>query len=257
MYKLILLDLDGTLLDSQKNISEYTLSVLEQCRRKGLLVGIATARSEVLAERFIDWVNPDIVISNSGGLVRCHGEIIFSCMFSEEETAALVRFGIDAGLEITVDTLDKSYENFEKNTSEQFPDWSNTIHTDYSDFHERAFKVCIHSTDLDFAKAAAAKVKDCDYIPFSDCDWFKFSKAGASKEKAIPPIEAALGISADEIIAFGDDYVDIEMLKYCGRGVAMGNAIDEVKRAADEVTSDNDSDGVAVYLEKNFLQSAE
>lgn len=254
MYKLILLDLDGTLLDSRKNISEYTLSVLEQCRRKGLLVGIATARSELLAERFINLVNPDVVISNSGGLVRYHGEIIFSCMFSEEETAALVQAGLDAGLEVTVDTPDKSYENFKTDLSEQFPDWSNTVHTDYADFREKSFKVCIQSTDTDFAEAVAAKVTDCAYIPFSDCDWFKFSKAGASKEKALPPIEAALGISSDEIIAFGDDYVDIEMLKYCGRGIAMGNAIDEVKLIADEVIGDNDSDGVAVYLEKNFLQ---
>lgn len=254
MYKLILLDLDGTLLDSRKNISEYTLDVLAQCRRKGMLVGVATARSEVLAERYISAVDPDIVISNSGGLVRCHGEIIFTCMFSEEETAALVQAGLDAGREVTVDTPDKSFENFKTDMSEQFPDWRNTIHTDYSNFRERSFKVCIQSTDVNFARSIAAKVEDCEYIPFSDCDWFKFSKAGASKEKAVPPIEAALGITADEIIAFGNDYVDIEMLKYCGRGVAMGNAIDQVKQVADEVTGDNDSDGVAVYLEKNFLK---
>ncbi len=254
MYKLILLDLDGTLLDSRKNISEYTLDVLKRCRSKGMLVGIATARSELLAEKYINRVNPDIVISNSGGLVRYNGEIIFSCMFSEEETSALVQAGLDAGLEITVDTPDKSYENFKVDLSEQFPDWRNTIHTDYSDFHDQAFKVCIQSTDVDFAEAVAARVKDCVYIPFSDCDWFKFSKSTASKEKAIPPIEAVLGISADEIISFGDDYVDIEMLKYCGKGVAMGNAIDEVKRVADEIIGDNDSDGVAVYLDKIFLQ---
>lgn len=253
MYKLILLDLDGTLLDSRKNISEYTLDVLKKCRRKGMLVGIATARSELLAERFINAVNPDIVISNSGGLVRYRGEVIFSCMFSEEETAALVQAGLDAGLEITVDTPDKSYENFKTDLSEQFPDWRNTIHTDYSNFREKSFKVCIQSTDIDFAEAVAAKVDDCEYIPFSDCDWFKFSKAGASKEKAIPPIEKELGISADEIIAFGDDFVDIEMLKYCGRGVAMGNAIEQVRQVADDITIDNDSDGVGVYLEKYFL----
>lgn len=53
-----------------------------------------------------------------------------------------------------------------------------------------------------------------------------------------------------EIIAFGDDYADIGMLKLCGIGVAMGNAIQEVKEAANAITLSNEEDGVAAYLEK-------
>lgn len=52
------------------------------------------------------------------------------------------------------------------------------------------------------------------------------------------------------MISFGDDYSDIGMLKLCGKGIAMGNAINEVKQAADDITLTNDEDGVAVYLEK-------
>lgn len=254
MYKLILLDLDGSLLDSRKNISEYTLNVLQKCRSKGMFIGIATARSEMNAERLISVVKPDVVILNGGALACCRGEVIYSLLFSEQETMKLVHAGIDAGCEVTVDTPNKSYWNYKIHPREISADWSDTVYTDYSNFHEKSFKVCIQTTDLEFSEKIAADIENCTYTKFSDCDWFKFSKAGASKENAIPSVEKALGISSDEIIAFGDDYVDIEMLKYCGRGIAMGNAIDEVKNAADEITCDNDSDGVAIYLERNFLQ---
>ena len=57
----------------------------------------------------------------------------------------------------------------------------------------------------------------------------------------------------EEIIAFGDDQVDIEMLKLCGIGVAMGNSIEEVKQIADVVIGNNDEDGIAEYLERYHL----
>ncbi len=56
------------------------------------------------------------------------------------------------------------------------------------------------------------------------------------------------GIQANEMIAFGDDFVDMEMLKVCGTGVAMANAVDEVKAQADFVIGDNDSDAIADFL---------
>lgn len=63
----------------------------------------------------------------------------------------------------------------------------------------------------------------------------------------------ALNITVKDIIAFGDDYVDIGMLKLCGVGVAMGNAIDEVKTVADVIIGGNDEDGIAEYLEEMFF----
>ena len=59
-----------------------------------------------------------------------------------------------------------------------------------------------------------------------------------------------IGITTDSMIAFGDDYADIGMLQLCGTGVAMGNAIDEVKAKADIVIGSNDEDGIADFIEK-------
>ncbi|MDE7233439.1 MAG: HAD hydrolase family protein, partial [Ruminiclostridium sp.] len=88
---------------------------------------------------------------------------------------------------------------------------------------------------------------------FSDVDFYKFTKKGATKEKAAQIAAKSLGIAPEEVIAFGDDMVDLEMLRLCGCGVAMDNAIGAVKEIADAVTESNDRDGVAKYLEEMLL----
>ena len=88
----------------------------------------------------------------------------------------------------------------------------------------------------------------CDCIRFSDGYWYKFTQKTATKEQAIKELCSVCGISAEEIIAFGDDYADIGMLNLCGTGIAMGNAISEVRGQADLVIGSNDEDGIAEYL---------
>ncbi len=72
---------------------------------------------------------------------------------------------------------------------------------------------------------------DCDCIRFSDGYWYKFTKKTATKERVIMEVCSVCKIKTEEIIAFGDDYADIGMLKLCGKGIAMGNAINEVKKS--------------------------
>ena len=94
----------------------------------------------------------------------------------------------------------------------------------------------------------------CDLIHFSDGPWYKLTPKHATKENAILQMCDALELQPVQIIAFGDDYADIGMLKMCGLGIAMGNAIDEVKKVADVVIGNNDDDGIAIWLETTFLR---
>ena len=66
-------------------------------------------------------------------------------------------------------------------------------------------------------------------------------------------ITEVYGFGTEAIIAFGDDFADIGMLELCGLGVAMGNAIDEVKNKADVVIGSNDEEGIAAFIEENLL----
>ena len=90
---------------------------------------------------------------------------------------------------------------------------------------------------------------ECDCIRFSDGYWYKFTRKGTTKERAILEVCSVCGIKTEEMFAFGDDYADIGMLKLCGKGIA----IDEVKEKADLVIGSNDEDGIAEYLAATFL----
>ena len=75
----------------------------------------------------------------------------------------------------------------------------------------------------------------------------------ATKLNAIRLVAKKYGISINDVLAFGDDYNDIEMLKGCGTGVAVGNALDEVKQAADYVALSNEEDGEAIWIKQHCL----
>jgi len=116
-------------------------------------------------------------------------------------------------------------------------------------------KICVQTENKEIAKQIAESIDSCDYLPFSDIPWYKFSSATATKEHSIKILSEKLNIKIEEIVAFGDDFNDIGMLKLCGTGVAMQNAIPQVKEIADVITKTNNDDGVAKYIEENILNN--
>lgn len=265
--KLLLFDLDGTLLKSDKTISPHTLSVLNACREKGLLIGISTSRSEQNSLRFLSELRPDILISSGGALVKYNGDYIYKAEFSAKETRDMIRTireACGAECEITVDTLENHYWNYKIDPKKQDQSWGDSIYTDFTDFHQASLKICAEIFDGDKAGKLKNVLTGCDCVRFSDGCWYKFTKKGVTKERAITEICHACGFTPENIIAFGDDIVDIGMLKLCGVGVAMGNAVWDVKRIADVVIGTNDDDGIADYLterielmSKNFPKEAQ
>lgn len=150
--------------------------------------------------------------------------------------------------EITIDTIDSHYWNYKIDPKKQDHSWGDSIYTDFKDFEESSLKMCVEIFEESQAWRLQELLDDCDCVRFSDGCWYKYTKKIATKEQAIMKVCSACGINAEEIIAFGDDYVDIGMLKLCGTGIAMGNAIDEVREQADLVIGSNDEDGIAEYL---------
>ena len=87
---------------------------------------------------------------------------------------------------------------------------------------------------------------------FTSDFFFEFTAKGIDKAKALQSVLLPMGYTPEQMIAFGDAQNDSTMLKFVGTGVAMGNASDEVKALADEVTLTNEEDGIAVALAKHF-----
>lgn len=253
LEKILLFDLDGTLLRNDKTLSQYTLEVVSKCKERGCFIGISTSRSEQNCLKFLKELKPDILISSGGALVRANGNIICSSSFSASETKSFIETARNIcgeECEITVDTLDAHYWNYKTNPKEQDKTWGDSIYTDFTDFNHEALKICVEIPNPNVAQKLCEHFSELDSQRFSDGDWYKFTKSGITKEKAILAVCEACHTEVSEIIAFGDDYADIGMLKLCGIGVAMGNAIQEVKDSADAITLSNEKDGVAVYLEK-------
>ena len=108
--RMLLFDLDGTLLRSDRSISQRTLQILDEYRKRGVLIGIATSRSESNSQQCIQQVTPDIEITCSGALVKYRGNCVYKAEFTPEETKRLIqRAGEICGsdTEITVDTINK------------------------------------------------------------------------------------------------------------------------------------------------------
>ena len=249
-YKLILSDLDGTLFHNDKSISAFTKQTIAKLQEKGTLFGISTARALVNATKFLDGISPDVFIANGGGLVLCNGKKIYSCEFSVEEIRTLIQATFAVLGENTVISVDNEsglYSNSKEALGDKF--WT---FNDFSDFSEPGMKMCIETLDKAAVEKIASSIgiEKIDMLPFSDIPWYKLSKKGATKEKAIETLCAHLHLLPETIAAFGDDFNDIGMLKLCGRGIAMQNAIDEVKQIADEICLSNEDDGVAKWIEK-------
>lgn len=204
----------------------------------------------------VNLVMPDILISSGGALVKYKTEYIYRAEFSEEETNVMIDMARNIcgnDCEITIDTIDAHYWNYKIDPKKLDKSWGDSIYTDFSDFNECSLKMCVEIFNQDKADKLTRSLSDCDCIRFSDGFWYKFTKKNVTKENAIMKITEVCGFSTDSIIAFGDDYADIGMLELCGTGVAMGNAIDEVKERADIVIGSNDEDGIAGFIENEIL----
>ena len=242
---LILTDLDGTLFRNDKSISDFTKQTIAAAQKNGMMFGISTSRAKVNATKFLDGITPDVLITNGGGMVFYKDKKIYNCEFSVEEVHTLLNkafevFGKDVIL--SADNEHGLYSNSKEELGDKF--W---IFNDFLNFNESCMKMCIQSLDKEKITQVAQSLgpDQIDFLPFSDIPWYKLSKKAATKEKAIEVLCDYLKLSPKNIAAFGDDFSDIGMLKLCGKGIAMQNAIEEVKQAATEICLSNEEDGVA------------
>ena len=252
--KMIVTDLDDTLLRSDKSISEYSLSVFDRCREAGIVTAVATGRLEVEAQRFVDALRPDIVISNDGALARYNGKIIYKSELEADTANRLIAEFLrqDGFTDIVVSAEETCYWN-SPNISES-PDRPTAEYNDYSVPLDRSvIKIVAEIPDRDKARLIIDRFPECRVIPYWRINRYSYLRSGTSKINAIKITANLLGIDISDVAAFGDDYNDIEMIEKCGTGIAVANAIEQVLMSASHRTVSNDEDGVAAFIEKHYL----
>ena len=257
MVKMIVMDLDGTLLNSNKNISDYSVSILEKCKNNGIKIVIATARSEKSAERCIKLINPDFMILNGGALaISKDRKIIYKKILSIETSDGILNEFKDnknVGI-ITIETINNYYVSYE--SVAWHSDYMHGIYYDFSKpLSERTYKITAEVNNNELVKEIGEKFNEVNIIEFTGENWYGFYHYEANKIMALEAIIKLENINIKDVIVFGDDYNDIEMVKNCGIGIAMENGIKELKNIADNICGNNNEDGVAKWIENNVLKN--
>ena len=254
MIQMILTDLDHTLLREDGSISDTTLDVLAACRKKGIKFAIATARYWIGAERYIALLKPDYEITTDGTLIHAADRRIYSREFSADETNRIIRSILDLTprAEITVAAGKTVYWNSHRiSESEKL---RKAVYNDYcAELKVNANKIVAELPDEAIAHEIADRTA-CKLQCYRGERWYAFLPRESGKIAAIKALSKHSGIMLEDIVAFGDDSNDIDMLRMCGKGIAVSNAVPQVLSISDEVTISNDQDGVATWLRGHCLQ---
>lgn len=254
--RMIVTDLDRTLLRKDKSISDYSRAIINTCHQNGIMLVFATARPERAISQL--QMNPllSYVIANNGATVISGTECIQNIIIPENIKHSLIaRFLADSRIKsMTVEAGGFLYTNDKEHSFWSLEaDW-NAVVTDFSTpKKESAPKISVECDDPEIVLNITRDYPEVCLLPNTGEAWSQIMHRDASKFNAVSFIANLAGVAIEDIISFGDDYNDVEMLQKCGVGVAVENAVADAKLAADFICGSNDNDGVAKFLENHVL----
>lgn len=267
MFKLIALDMDGTLLKGDNTISQETKKAINLAKEKGIKIVITTGRP---LQGVMNYLEDLGLINDDEYVITYNG----SSVYNTKTLEPIVRNGITGKDFKDIYKLSKSLgvefhgftnecciapqknkyteaEILHNNIDVKIIDIENDIN--HTDFIIKAM-ILDEKEKLDEAVNKISKEYFEKYNSLRTASFiFEFMNKNCSKSSALKALCNHLGISKNEVIAFGDGDNDIDMLQFAGIGVAMGNASQYVKSKADYVTLSNEEDGIADALYKKIL----
>ena len=253
--KMIVIDLDGTTLHKDESISLFTIETLRKYQLKGVKIVIATSRSEASAKRYCNLLNPDAAILYGGAIGFVGNHIIHKAQIEAHEAIRYIRKCINMDC-IDYIRVSGEHEDFSNNPNLNFEnmEFGHYKKTTFNNMPIQAVnKITICSRNIEKIKNTFENDKICNLtLSYAGEDFHKLTHKDATKECALQKIMAYFSITNQNVIAFGDDISDINMLSMCGIGVAVKNANFNVKSIADEICEENEKDGVANFLAQNI-----
>ncbi|MBX9971845.1 Cof-type HAD-IIB family hydrolase [Cytobacillus firmus] len=271
IYRMLALNIDGTLLQSNGRLHKSTKEAIEYVQQKGIYVTLVTSRSFPSAKKAAKALKINsLLVTHRGAYIAASQEKpIFVKRIQEDETFEIVR--LLEGFTCQIRLVHEKYSLANKtklNTnmlaktvfttgdpifySQQFVDsLSDTI----LDEPVTPPKIEVYFEDKDDLEDAHAAIRgmfeNVEVIKLSDLR-MDIVPAGVSKLNGLLYLCEHLGISRNQMVVIGDSADDLEMIEAAGLGVAMGNAPAEVKKAADWLTRSNDQNGVSYMVKEHF-----
>ena len=266
-YEIIVLDLDGTLTNRDKVITPRTKTALMNAQERGKKIVLASGRPTqgvmpLAKELRLDEYSGYILSFNGGRIINCKtGETVFARSLPVSANKKI----IGLAREHQVDIL--TYENAKIITSNidskygQLESWINKMeveeHKDMEEYVNFEVPKFLMLEDGDYLAMVDPKVKAAMGKNFSvyrsDPYFLEVLPKGIDKAQSLERLLEVLGLTKEQMIACGDGYNDLTMIKYAGLGVAMENAVLPVRNAADYITASNNDDGVGLVVEKFML----
>ena len=271
-YKMLCTDMDGTLFDDNKNISERNKRAIAEAVERGIKIVVCTGRLFTSADYYADFIGVKApVIASNGAYIRekDRDEVIYKCTLGYDRSKKVLDIVKKYGIYPHFNSCDKvftekiiysseNYLKYNKNLPKEnqidieiVKDWDKVL----KKYEDDLLKLIVNDKDIDKIAKAKSELKAIEDIEVvsSYFDNFEVMAKGVSKGRAVEIMSGYYNIPREEIICIGDNENDISMIEYAGLGVAMGNGEDAVKSTANYITDTNNHDGVAKVIEKFIL----
>lgn len=261
-YKLVAVDLDDTLLTSGRVMNERAKQSLERAAGQGVIVVLCTGRTKQGAQRFYDelGLNTLYIVSGGAEVLDERGDAIYKQYVDPDAAKRLLKFAYDNEV-IPVVYIDGnmvfSGRNSFTDSYEKRYGFSGIVIPDLLDNHIITPKVLfyVEADRMAYIQNTAKALFPALSVVRSNANFLEFADSAVSKGTALKFVAQHYGIDSKEIIAFGDNEIDIPMLNFAGLGVAVANADPLAKQAAGLICASNDEGGIADVIDRYILEA--
>jgi Cof subfamily protein (haloacid dehalogenase superfamily) len=262
--------MDGTLLNSEGKISESNVKALNKIQQLGIEVIIASGRIDLMLKNFIYQLKlRGYVISCNGGLIRNidTGEIIYSSPMDQNEVKKIITYCLEEQIDFFIYTAEKVYSNKNNKRALRYENLNRTYAENMRipiEYIEGSFLkniegkkilkvllICKDQIQVGILQTKFSVSKNLTVVSSADC-LLDIMASDTTKGNALKILAEQQHVDLKNVIAFGDNYNDLEMLQIVGMPVAMGNSVEEVKASAKFITKSNDDSGIAYALKDIF-----
>ena len=268
MKTLYLTDLDGTLLNGNQRVSEYSERVIDGLVGRGALFSFATARSEESARPLVSGfrISAPPILYNGAVVGYADGPVPPICLHFGCDVSGLIQELLSAGVSPIVYSFIDGKEKFSFLRDKYNADTARFLKTrehcvryrPVDSFGELIRGEIFYLTCIDTEAKLGPfnekykSVHHCVYQKdiYTDCQWLEIMPKNSTKANAALALKKRLG--CDELVVFGDNKNDLELFGVADRRYAVANAVAELKQMATAVIESNDADGVAHFLERDF-----
>ncbi|NCC47546.1 MAG: HAD family hydrolase [Clostridia bacterium] len=268
-WRLVVSDLDGTMLDRQQTISDENIAAADRLARAGIGLTIATGRIDQMAALYARQLSVKLpVISSNGALIRDpSGQTIARHVLPRDQADSLVAWLLDREYEFIVYSEETAYYQTKTHLLHYYLDYNRQARQHglpeirLAPVHQLLsgtplIKMVVHAAAAD--KSAAfleqiAGLNGCAAVRSTDHS-FDITPAGVSKGSAVRELALSLGIDLDDVVVLGDHQNDIPMLQIAGLPIAMGNATATVRQLSRQTTTDHHEHGFAYAVDHFILR---